>query len=92
MANWWWHENVDNAQTGIHDWFMFLKYGFGRGCQQISVDVRYGRVSRETALNWVESHDGHFPSVYAGVPVEEVLDRIGMTREKFDVCVDRFRK
>ena len=24
------YENLDNHQTGIHDYFKFLKYGFGR--------------------------------------------------------------
>jgi hypothetical protein len=39
-ANWWEHENLDNAQTGLHDHLMYRKYGFGRGAAQISVDVR----------------------------------------------------
>jgi hypothetical protein len=89
-ANWWWHENLDNAQTGLHDYFMFRKFGFGRGCQQISCDVRSGRVDRDTALRWVTIFDGIFPEVYAGVPVGEVLDRIGMTRARLDELVQRF--
>lgn len=79
-ANWWFWENLDNAQTGLHDHGMFLKYGFGRGAAQISVDVRNGLVSREDALRWVQRYDGRFPEVYAGVPVEEVLDRLGADR------------
>lgn len=90
-ANWWRHENLDNAQTGLHDWFMRLKYGFGRGCQQISVDVRAGRIERQRALEWVEAHDHRAPEQYAGVRIEDVLDRIGMKREAFDQCVERFR-
>ena len=78
-ANWWEFENLDNAQTGLHDYFMYLKYGYGRGCAQISVDVRAGRISREYALEWVEQHDGRFPKVYAGVSIGEVLDRIEVT-------------
>lgn len=91
LANWWDFENLDNAQTGIHDYFMFLKYGFGRGCQQIGVDVRSGRIDRDAALAWVEVHDGAFPSDYMDVSLCEVLDRIGMTRQRFDECVGRFR-
>lgn len=90
-ANWWRAENLDNAQTGIHDHFMRLKYGFGRGCQQISVDVRAEHLPREWALSWVESHDGLFPNVYAGVSWLEVLDRIGMTVPQFNACEERFR-
>jgi hypothetical protein len=89
-ANWWWHENLDNAQTGLHDYFMFRKFGFGRGCQQISVDVRSGRFPRELALDWVQGFDRLFPEVYAGVPIGEVLDRIGMTRARLDELIERF--
>jgi hypothetical protein len=90
QANWWTAENLDNAQTGVHDYFMFLKYGFGRGCQQISVDVRSGHITRDRALAWVETNDHVFPARYAGVSFEEVLERIGMSRQEFHACCDRF--
>lgn len=90
IANWWEWENLDSAQTGIHDYFMFLKYGFGRGCQQISVDVRAGNIQRDHALQWVETFDGALPRRYAGVYLDEVLDRIGMTKERFDQVVEQF--
>jgi N-acetyl sugar amidotransferase len=89
-ANWWWHENLDNAQTGVHDYFMFLKYGFGRGCQQVSVDVRTGRCSRDKALEFVAKNDGAFPNMYAGVLLDEVLERIEMTRDRFDEMCETF--
>jgi hypothetical protein len=89
-ANWWAAENLDNAQTGIHDYFMFLKYGFGRGCQQISVDVRSGMIKRDHALQWVEEHDGLPPREYAGVSMYEILDRIGMNPERFQQLRDQF--
>jgi hypothetical protein len=89
-ANWWDHENLDNAQTGLHDYFMFRKYGFGRGCQQISVDVRSGLIDRDVAMKWLEKHEGAFPFVYGGVPVEDVLDRIGMSREQLEKLANQF--
>ena len=77
-ANWWLSENQDNAQTGLHDHMMYRKYGFGRGCQQISVDVRQGRISRQSAMEWAEIHDGMFPWIYAGVKLEDVLGPLGI--------------
>lgn len=83
-ANWWRAENWDNAQTMVHDRFMYLKYGFGRGCQQISVDVRSGRVSRADAIDWVDANEDGLPAVmYAGVPLLEMLNRIGMTSKRY---------
>jgi hypothetical protein len=90
-ANWWPAENLDNAQTGLHDRLMFLKYGFGRGCQQISVDVRMGMIDRAQALAWVERYDGLFPTLYAEVHIQDVLNRIGMTPDQLRACEDRFR-
>ena len=89
-ANWWSAENLDNAQTGIHDWFMWLKYGFGRGCQQISVDVREGLISRDDALKWIERHDGELATVYAGVNLKTVLDRLSLTPVQFASIAARF--
>lgn len=89
-ANWWAWENLDNAQTGLHDHAMYRKYGYGRLAAQISVDVRNAKMSRDDALMIVEQCDGRFPEVYAGVPVEEVLNRIEMTRESLIRTLDRF--
>lgn len=90
-ANWWSAENLDNAQTGIHDHFMWLKYGFGRGCQQISVDVRAGLIKREWAMGWIQAFDHSFPHWYCEVGFREVLDRIEMTPADFQACAQRFR-
>ncbi len=89
-ANVWPFENLDNAQTGLHDYGMFLKYGYGRGAAQISVDIRAGNVDRESALHWVSRFDGLFPETYAGVAIAEVLERIGLTREELMRTLDRF--
>jgi len=88
-ANWWSHENLDNFQTGIHDMFMQLKYGFGRGCQQISVDVRAGKVSRDVAMHWVEAND-RWQGQYMGYTLPQILDHIGMDKEAFFECQARF--
>lgn len=86
-GNWWWAENLDNAETGLHDWFGFLKFGYGRGCAQLSVDIRVGRVTREDALKWVEEYDGLFPVNYMNIHINRVLHRVQMSSDEFiDVC------
>jgi hypothetical protein len=90
FANYWDAENLDNAQTGLHDFFMFRKFGFGRGCAQISVDIRNGLITREDALEWVKEHDGHFPYEYAGVCIEEIMDRIEITWPELVKAIDEF--
>ncbi len=84
------YENLDNIQTGIHDYFKFLKFGFGRATDLACMHIRRGRISRQDALKMVKMHDGKFPWVYLGTPIEEVLKEIDMTLDEFiDVC-DRF--
>lgn len=90
-ASWWDAENLDNAQTGLHDHFMYLKYGYGRLAAQLSVDVRAGRIDRQSALEIVEQRDGLFPYSYAGVHIDEVLSRIGMTRDGLAEILQRFK-
>lgn len=90
LANRWTSENQDNHQTGTHDFFGFLKYGYGRGAAQISVDIRYGLITREEALMWVTEYDGLFPLTYMRRSLDEILDHISMTRQQFLGCCNAF--
>lgn len=89
-SNWWAHENLDNAQTGLHDYGMYLKYGYGRGAAQLSVDIRTGRTTREAALQWLEVNEGRFPHRYAEVNLTHVLSRIDLTVSQLRRLLDRF--
>lgn len=84
------YENLDNHQTGIHDYFKFLKFGFGRATDIASLHIRRGRFSREQALVLTRRVDGNFPWTYLGKPLVEILEPLGLTVDEFiDVC-DRF--
>ena len=84
------YENLDNHQTGIHDYFKFLKFGFGRATDIACLHVRRQRISREDALTVVRKHDGQFPWTYLGKPLDQILAPLDLSVEQFvDVC-DRF--
>ena len=84
------YENLDNYQTGIHDYYKFLKYGFGRATDLACLHIRRGRLSRENGLKLVKKHDGKFPWEYLGCKLEEILEEIDMTLEEFVKVCDRF--
>jgi hypothetical protein len=84
------YENLDNHQTGIHDYFKFLKYAFGRATDLACMHVRRERLSREDAVRLVTEHDGKFPWEYLGKPIEDILGEIDMTLEEFVGVCDRF--
>ncbi len=91
-ASWWKWENLDCGMTGIHCHFMYLKYGYGRACAQLSVDIRSGLISRSEALSVLKKIDGLFPEVYAGVHIEDVLDHIGMTRARLNALMVQYTR
>ena len=90
MPGQWEAENLDNAQTGLHDHMMYRKYGYGRLCAQLSVDVRKGKITREHALESVIYNDGMFPFEYAGVHYTEVLKQIEISDHHLMDIIDKY--
>lgn len=84
------YENLDNHQTGIHDYFKFLKFGFGRATDIACLHLRRGRITRQDALEMVRKHDGKFPWTYLGKPLEDILEPLEMSVEEFVKICDRF--
>jgi N-acetyl sugar amidotransferase len=84
------YENLDNHHTGIHDYFKFLKYGFGRASDLACLHIRRGRLTRSDALRMVRMHDGKFPWEYLGCPLTDILRELDLTVEGFVKICDRF--
>ncbi len=84
------YENLDNHQMGLHDYFKFLKYGFGRATDIACNHIRRGRLSRRDGLELVKRHDGKFPWTYLGKPIEDILAEIDMPVEEFIEICDRW--
>lgn len=84
------HENVDNYQTGIHDYLRFLKFGYGRAVDIASSAIRRQIMTRDVAIQHAMAWDGRLPKTYLGKPLSKILYAIGMTGREFsDVC-ERF--
>lgn len=84
------YENLDNAQTGIHDYFKYLKFAFGRATDLACLHIRRGRLSRDAARTLVRQCDGRYPARYLGYPLRDVLSQIGLEITAFDTLCDRF--
>lgn len=84
------YENLDNHQTGIHDYFKFLKFGFSRATDIACLHVRRGRLTRRDAADIVRQRDGRFPWTYLGKPLEDILAPLDMTVDEFVKVCDRF--
>jgi N-acetyl sugar amidotransferase len=84
------YENLDNYQTGIHDYFKYLKYGFGRTTDIVSLHIRRGIMARSQGLEIVKEIDGNYPNTYLGKPLHEIIAKIGLTTDKFNLICDKF--
>jgi hypothetical protein len=84
------YENLDNYQTGIHDYFKYLKFGFGRATDIACLHLRRGRITRQDAIEMVRRHDGKFPWSYLGKPLEEILAPLEISVDEFIKICDRF--
>lgn len=89
-ANWYPFENLDNSQCGLHCHFMYRKFGYGRLCAQLSIDIRHGRITREEAYDIVRARDGGYPGAYAGVSMAEILRRLGLSVEQLQGFLHKF--
>lgn len=84
------YENLDNHQTGIHDYFKYLKFGFGRATDIACLHVRRGRISRKDGIDIVRRHDGKFPWTYLNKKLEDILAPIQISVEEFIKICDQF--
>ncbi|MBU1538688.1 MAG: N-acetyl sugar amidotransferase [Alphaproteobacteria bacterium] len=84
------YENLDNYQTGIHDYFKYLKFGFGRASDLASLHIRRGRLTRQDGLDAVRRLDGRFPWEYLGKSLEDILRPLDITVDDFIRTCDKF--
>lgn len=84
------YENLDNYQTGIHDYFKYLKFGFGRATDLACMHVRRGRLTRHDATEAVKKLDGLFPWEYLGKKLAAILEPLDVTVDEFIKICDGF--
>ena len=84
------YENLDNHQTGIHDYFKFLKFGFGRASDIASLHIRRGRITRHDGIDSVKKLDGLFPWEYLGKSLHEILKPLNISIDEFIKICDKF--
>lgn len=80
-------ENLDCKWIGgLHDYMKYLKYGYGRATDQLCIEIRDRRMSREDAVKLVGKYEGKIPWKYA----PDFIEYLGITKEEFLANLDRF--
>lgn len=80
------YENLDGKFVGFHDWLMYLKFGFGRATSHACIDIRNGRMTRDEAIDVVNSHEGSFPEEY----YNEFLPFLNINEKEFNEVCNKF--
>ena len=79
-------ENLDTKYTVFHDYFKFLKFGYGSTTDQVSLEIRLGRMTREEGLKRIKQHEGKIPTKY----LDEFLHDAELTFEEFLGVCEKF--
>ena len=83
-------EKIDNYQHGIHDYFKYLKFGFGRATDQLSYQIRRGKINRSDAIDIVKKIEGKYPKSYMGKSIKDILNKINVDEKSFIKICDQF--
>ncbi len=84
------YENIDNYQVAIHEYFKYLKFGFGRATDHACLHIRRGRLTREMGLTIVKRLDGKFPYEYLGKNLVDILEPLNISVQQFISICDKF--
>ena len=79
-------ENLDVYFTVFHDYFKFLKFGFGRATDHASIEIRYGRITRDEGLELVKQNEGKIPRKY----LQKFLEFANLSMDEFLEICDKF--
>ncbi len=81
-------ENLDCKWIGgLHDYMKYLKYGYGRATDQLCIEIRAGRLTRNEAIAALRRTDeGKVPWKY----VPDLLEYLDIDRAEFISGLDRF--
>ena len=81
------YNSIDDKIDDLHYYTTWIKFGMGRATYDASQEIRNRHLTRDEGVTLVERFDGEFPDRY----FDEVMDYIGLNRERFLELCDQFR-
>ena len=77
---------TDGILYPLHTYFMYLKFGFGRCSQDVCIDIRSGKITREAGIELINKYDAVYPEQFE----EQYLDYYKLSKEEFYAVIDKF--
>lgn len=81
------YNSIDDKIDDLHYYTTFIKFGLGRATYDAAQEIRNKHLTREEGVALVKRFDGEFPDKY----FDEIMNYIGMTKERFMKLCDEFR-
>lgn len=79
------HKTDDHANA-VHDYLKYLKFGYGRGTDLASFEIRAGRMTREEGIELVREYDHVRPR-----SLDVYLDFLDVTEDEFEASIENMR-
>ena len=77
---------TDDHANEVHDYMKYLKFGYGRGTDDATTEIRYGRMTREEGIEMVRRYDATRPRSLDGY-----LRFLDMTEGEFEAAIEPMR-
>lgn len=81
------YADLDDDFISIHHWLKWPKFGFTRTFDNLSLEIRNGRLTRDEAIEILREHGDETPHE----DIERFCEFAGITRMRFDEIVERWR-
>lgn len=80
------YEHTDDGVNQSHDYLKYLKFGYGRTTDHAGQEIRWGRMTRDQAVELVETMDSNEPD-----DLQLYLDFVGISKEEYINSVEDMR-
>ena len=81
------YADIDDEFISIHHWIKWLKFGFTRTWDNLSLEIRNGRLTREQAIDQLRGRVDEVPHS----DIAAFCDYVGIGEDRFFEIVERFR-
>jgi len=80
------YHKIDDHANDVHDYLKSLKFGYGRGTDHASLEIRSHRMTREEGIELVRAYDHVRPRT-----LDLYLEFLGLTEDEFERAVEPMR-
>jgi len=81
------YADIDDDFISIHHWLKWYKFGFTRSFDNLSLEIRNGRMTREEAIEILRVRGDEMPSE----DIAKFCEFVGISQSHFVELIDRFR-